>query len=69
MTDSAPATPCLNCPRCGLNIALPSRWLAIKHCPRCVARTHTIVELFSPELPARVLHGENQLPQADAGPT
>jgi hypothetical protein len=66
MTDLAPATPYLNCPRCGLSIALRSRWLAITHCPRCVARSRTIVELFSSRLPARALYGENWLPQADA---
>jgi uncharacterized paraquat-inducible protein A len=68
MTESAPATHYLNCPRCGLSIALRSRWLAITHCPRCVARTRTIVELFGSRLPARVLYGENWLPQADAEP-
>jgi hypothetical protein len=68
MTVSAPATPYLNCPRCGLSIALRSRWLAVKHCPRCVARTHTIVELFSSRLPAHLLYAENRLPQAEAEP-
>jgi hypothetical protein len=68
MTDLAAATPYLNCPRCGLSIALRSRWLAITHCPRCVARSHTIVELFSSRLPAPVLYVENWLPRADAEP-
>jgi hypothetical protein len=68
MTEPAPATPSLNCPRCGLSIALRSRWLAITHCPRCVARSRTIVELFSSRLPAPVLYGENWLPGADAEP-
>ncbi len=68
MTNSAPTTPYLNCPRCGLSIAVRSRWLAIRHCPRCVARSRTIVELFGSRLPARVLYGESWLPQADAEP-
>ncbi len=69
MTESASATPYLNCPRCGLSIALRVRWLAIKHCPRCVARSRTIVELFSSQLPAPVLYGENWLPQGMPSPT
>jgi hypothetical protein len=65
MTDLASVAPYLNCPRCGLSIAVRSRWLAITHCPRCVARARTVVELFSSRLPARALYGENCLPRAD----
>jgi hypothetical protein len=68
MTDWAPAASYLNCPRCGLSIALRSRWLAMAHCPRCVARSRTIVELFSSRAPARVPDGESCLPRADAEP-
>jgi hypothetical protein len=68
MTDWPPASPCLNCPRCGLSIALRWRWLAIAHCPRCVARSRTIVELSSSRPPSSVPYGENWLPQADAEP-
>jgi hypothetical protein len=47
--------PYLNCPRCGLSITLRSRWMAIRHCPRCLGHTRTPVELFSAQLPADVL--------------
>jgi hypothetical protein len=66
MTDQARVAPYLNCPRCGLSIDVRSRWLAVTHCPRCVARAHTIVELFSSRLPARALYGESWRPRADA---
>jgi hypothetical protein len=55
----------LNCPRCGLSIEMRSRWLAIRHCPRCVTRAHTAVELFSSGLPSSVLYASDSLPQAD----
>jgi hypothetical protein len=35
----------LICPRCGLTITPRVPSLAIRYCPRCVARTHRIVEL------------------------
>jgi hypothetical protein len=54
-TDARPAMPYLNCPRCGLSITLRSRWMAIRHCPRCLGHTRTPVELFSAQLPADVL--------------
>jgi hypothetical protein len=58
MPDSVTDSRYLNCPRCGLSIAVRSRWLAIKHCPRCVARQRTVVELFGSRLPARVSYAE-----------
>jgi hypothetical protein len=36
-----------SCPRCGLSIELRSAWLAVQHCPRCVARAHTTVAMVS----------------------
>lgn len=48
----------LNCPRCGLRITLRAHWLAIRYCPRCLARSHTIVELFSSRLPTEVLYAD-----------
>jgi hypothetical protein len=36
-----------NCPRCGLSITPRVRWLAIEHCPRCMARAHLPVRLIS----------------------
>jgi len=56
------ATPFLNCSRCGLSIALRSRPNA--HCPRCLGRTGTIVELFSFRLPACALYADHSLPGA-----
>ncbi len=66
MTELAAAAPYLNCPRCGLSIEVRSRWLAITHCPRCVARARRAVELFSSRLPARTLYAENWRPRAEA---
>jgi hypothetical protein len=65
-SDARPSAPYLNCPRCGLSIEVRSRWLAIRHCPRCVARTRTVVELFSSGLPADALYAFDSLPQASA---
>jgi hypothetical protein len=47
-----PATAELRCPRCGLSILLRPRRLAMAHCPRCIARHRTLVELLSSALPA-----------------
>jgi hypothetical protein len=55
----------LNCPRCGLSIEVRPCRVAIRHCPRCVARSRVIVELFSSTLPADVLYEENSLPRVD----
>lgn len=35
----------LDCPRCGLTIEPRAPWLAIRYCPRCLARSHRIIEL------------------------
>lgn len=56
---------CLNCPRCGLSIAVRSPWLVMTHCPRCVARARTAVELISSEMPASVPYAAGLLPSAD----
>jgi len=42
----------LHCPRCGLGIRPRVSWLAIEHCPRCVARARIAVRLVSSPLPA-----------------
>jgi len=55
----------LNCPRCGLSVAVRPYRAAIRHCPRCVARARVVVELFSSTLPADVLYEEGLLPRAD----
>jgi hypothetical protein len=38
----------LSCPRCGLSIRPRVQWLAIEHCPRCLAHAHLAVRLISP---------------------
>jgi hypothetical protein len=48
----------LNCPRCWLAIAPRAPWLSITYCPRCLARSHIIVELVRSHLPAETLHAE-----------
>jgi len=63
-SDVRAGTPYLNCPRCGLRIEVRSRWLAIRHCPRCVARARTVVELFSSRLAADAPYATGSLPQA-----
>jgi hypothetical protein len=55
----------LNCPRCGLTIKVRAPWLAIRFCPRCLARTHTVAELFSSPLPQEVLYADASAPGAD----
>jgi hypothetical protein len=58
----------LNCPRCGLSVEVRPRRAAMKHCPRCVARSRLIVELFGSTLPSDVLYGESSLPRVDEEP-
>jgi hypothetical protein len=60
--STRPAVALLSCPRCGLSIELKQRWLAVKHCPRCVARGRTAVEMVNSELPAGVLYATDALP-------
>ncbi len=52
----------LNCPRCGLSIEVRSPLLAIRHCPRCIGRSRTVVELFGSGLPVDALYAENSRP-------
>jgi hypothetical protein len=37
----------LSCPRCGLSISPRVHWLAIEHCPRCLAHARVAVRLSS----------------------
>jgi hypothetical protein len=57
----------LNCPRCGLTITLRAPWLAIRFCPRCLAQSRSVVELFSSPLPAEALNAEGSAPRTDRG--
>ena len=38
----------MSCPRCGLTIRPKVHWLAIEHCPRCLAHARVAVRLISP---------------------
>jgi hypothetical protein len=52
----------LNCPRCGLSIRQRARSLRIDHCPRCLARSRAMVELFASTLPSDELYGAGLAP-------
>ena len=56
------AAPFSNCPRCGLSIRPKARWMAVEHCPRCVARARVAVKMFSSPLPAAELYEEGHAP-------
>jgi hypothetical protein len=44
------------CPRCGLSIAQRFSAQQVRHCPRCIAHRHVVVELFSSPLPSEALY-------------
>ena len=46
--------PYLNCPRCALSIRIAADYLAMTHCPRCLARARVPVPLYETPAPARV---------------
>jgi hypothetical protein len=54
----------LNCPRCGLSIVPRAEWLGVEHCPRCLARCRTVVELFASRLPTEELYERGLAPCA-----
>jgi hypothetical protein len=58
----------LNCPRCRLAMKLRVPSLAMRHCPRCVARAGMLVELFTSPLPYERLAGPRQAGARDAPP-
>ncbi|HXO08684.1 MAG TPA: hypothetical protein VN880_11660 [Solirubrobacteraceae bacterium] len=55
----------LNCPRCGLTVTPKADWLAVEHCPRCIARRGSVVRLFASTLPADALYAADARPDAD----
>ena len=55
----------LNCPRCGLSIKPRGGWLAIEHCPRCLARARVPVRLFSSRLPTAKLYSDGMAPSLE----
>ena len=46
----------LTCPRCRLSIRPRALSPHLVHCPRCAARSRTLVELFASTLPAERLY-------------
>src|ERR1700727_2495403 len=55
----------LNCPRCGLTVTPKANWLAVEHCPRCIARRGALVKLLASTLPAEALYAESARPDPD----
>jgi hypothetical protein len=53
---SAPGAIHLNCPRCRLTLTARTQWLAVRHCPRCIARERLVVAMFMSTLPADLLY-------------
>ncbi len=51
----------LTCPRCRLSIRPRRAWLAMQHCPRCLARSRLPVMLFTSTLPADDLYAAGRL--------
>ena len=56
----------LNCPRCGLGIVQTARSRPLVHCPRCLGRARTRVELYASTMRAERLYADGA-PRADAG--
>jgi hypothetical protein len=57
----------LNCPHCGLTITPKADWLAVEHCPRCIARRGVLVTLFASSLPVDSLYHEESRPDRGRG--
>jgi hypothetical protein len=45
-----------------LTITPKADWLAVEHCPRCIARRGILVALFASTLPVDALYGEDARP-------
>ncbi len=56
----------LHCPPCRLAITRTARSRPLVHCPRCLGRGRTRVELFASTLRAQQLYADGA-PRADAG--
>jgi hypothetical protein len=56
----------LICPRCGLSIKPRAGWLAVEHCPRCIARARTAVRMFSSPLPSSELYRDGFEPNSES---
>jgi hypothetical protein len=51
----------LNCPDCGLSVALLFPCAPIEHCPRCLARRRKAVELFVSATPRKLAEVDNAI--------
>jgi len=71
-TATPPASACrsllLHWPKCGLSLRPRARWLAIEHCPRCLARTRIPVRLLSSPLLADEPHSDASAPTVEQKP-
>jgi hypothetical protein len=45
-----------------LTITPKADWLAVEHCPRCIARRGVLVTLFASSLPADALYADDVRP-------
>lgn len=54
----------LNCPECGLSVALLFPCAPIEHCPRCLARRRRAVELFVSARPPKRDRADEAKPAA-----
>lgn len=52
-TQPRPVAQHLTCPSCRMTIAPRAHWLAPKHCPRCIAKKNTAIELLPTPPPHR----------------
>jgi hypothetical protein len=57
----------LKSPHCGLTITPKAEWLAVKHCPRCIARRGVLVTLFASSLPVDALYAQDARPDPRRG--
>ena len=53
----------LSCPRCDLAITPKASWLAIEHCPRCLARSRVAVPLLAAAAPTDAPGATDTAPQ------
>jgi hypothetical protein len=59
----------LMCPNCGLHVRVTYEWVAIEHCPRCIARSQSVVSLLSSPAPLRAKEYLLDLGSGDGEPT
>jgi hypothetical protein len=57
----------LSCPRCGLTILPKLDWLALEHCPRCIARRRTRVAMLASAAPGAARAADHPVAGGAAG--